>query len=135
MRGPEPGNVRQNASQHRGILSIATPSIRQRVANLSGGNQQKVLLAMWMGIKPRVLIVDEPTRGIDVGARCDIYSRLRALAASGVGILMISSDLQEILGLSDRVLVMRAGRLVADIPRAEATEEKTIALAAGVTLN
>lgn len=128
-------SIDDSASRHRATFSIATPSIHQSVGNLSGGNQQKVLLAMWMGIKPRVLVVDEPTRGIDVGARCDIYSRLRELATTGVGILMISSDLQEVLGLSDRVLVMRAGCLVADMPRPEASEEKIIALAAGVTLN
>lgn len=123
------------AEEYAGVFSIATPSVMQRVGNLSGGNQQKVLLAMWTGIKPKVLIVDEPTRGVDVGARCDIYSRLRALAATGVGILMISSDLQEILGLSDRVLVMRAGRLVGELQGADATEEKIIAFAAGVTLS
>ncbi|MEI6808071.1 MAG: sugar ABC transporter ATP-binding protein [bacterium] len=123
------------AEKYRQVFSIASPSIRQQVGNLSGGNQQKVLLAMWMGIGPKVLIVDEPTRGVDVGARCDIYTRLRALAATGVGIVMISSDLQEILGLSDRVLVIRCGRLMADMAIAEATEEKIIAIAAGVTLN
>lgn len=123
------------AERHRQVFSIASPSIRQQVGNLSGGNQQKVLLAMWMGIGPKVLIVDEPTRGVDVGARCDIYTSLRALAATGVGIVMISSDLQEILGLSDRVLVMRGGRLMADMAIAEASEEKIIAIAAGVTLN
>jgi ABC-type sugar transport system ATPase subunit len=127
--------IDESAVRYRQVFSIATPSIHQLVGNLSGGNQQKVLLAMWMGIKPTVLIVDEPTRGIDVGARCDIYSRLRALAATGVGILMISSDLQEILGLSDRVLVMRGGRLTTDIARSDATEEKIIAMATGVTLN
>jgi ABC-type sugar transport system ATPase subunit len=123
------------AGQDCGTFSIATPSTRQRVGNLSGGNQQKVLLAAWMGIQPKILVVDEPTRGVDVGARSDIYAHLRALAASGVGILMISSDVQEILGLSDRVLVMRGGRLMANMPRAEASEEKIIALAVGATLN
>jgi ABC-type sugar transport system ATPase subunit len=128
------GRIDESASRNCSAFSIATPSIRQRVGNLSGGNQQKVLLAMWMGIGPKLLVVDEPTRGVDVGARSDIYVRLRALAATGVGILMISSDVQEILGLSDRVLVMRAGRLVADIPRAAATEEGIIAAATGVNL-
>ena len=123
------------ASRDCSAFSVATPSIHQRVGNLSGGNQLKVLLAMWMGIQPKVLVVDEPTRGVDVGARSDIYARLRTLAATGVGILMISSDVQEILGLSDRVLVMRAGQLVADIPRAQATEEGIIATAAGVNLD
>jgi ABC-type sugar transport system ATPase subunit len=113
-------------------FNIVTPGVRQKVHNLSGGNQQKVLLAMWMGIGPDVLIVDEPTRGVDVGARSEIYAALRKLAARGVGIVMISSDLLEILGLSDRILVMRNGRLAGHFAAEEATEEKIIACAAGV---
>ena len=120
------------AEDCRRKFNIVTPSIRQRLGNLSGGNQQKVLLAMWMGISPRVLIVDEPTRGVDVGARSEIYASLRRLAAEGVGIIMISSDLLEILGLSDRILVMRGGRLAGEFSAADATEEKIIACAAGV---
>lgn len=116
-------------------FNIVATSIHQAVGNLSGGNQQKVLLSMWTGIRPRVLIVDEPTRGVDVGARGEIYSLLRELAARGVGIIMISSDLQEILGLSDRVLVMRAGRIVAEMNAARASEEGIIAAASGVELN
>jgi len=91
-----------------------------------------VLLAMWMGIRPRVLVVDEPTRGVDVGARSEIYALLRALAATGVGILMISSDLLEVLGLTDRIVVMRGGRIAGEFSRAQATEEKIIACASGV---
>jgi ABC-type sugar transport system ATPase subunit len=124
--------VNRFAEDCRREFNIVTPSIRQKVGNLSGGNQQKVLLAMWMGIRPRVLIVDEPTRGVDVGARSEIYASLRRLAAEGVGIIMISSDLLEILGLSDRILVMRGGRLAGEFSAAEATEEKIIACAAGV---
>jgi ABC-type sugar transport system ATPase subunit len=120
------------AEYQRVQFDIATPSTRQRVGNLSGGNQQKVLLAMWMGVKPRVLIVDEPTRGVDVGARSDIYHRLRELAATGVGILLISSDLPELLGLSDRILVMRGGRLAGEFARDQATEEGIIACASGI---
>ena len=120
------------AEDCRREFNIITPSIRQKVGNLSGGNQQKVLLAAWMGIRPRVLIVDEPTRGVDVGARSEIYASLRRLAADGVGIIMISSDLLEILGLSDRILVMRSGRLAGEFSASEATEEKIIACAAGV---
>ncbi|MBE7559160.1 sugar ABC transporter ATP-binding protein [bacterium] len=121
------------AEECRGMLSIATPSVLRRVAHLSGGNQQKVLFSAWTGIAPRVLIVDEPTRGVDVGARSDLYAYLRRLAGSGVGILLISSDLLEILGLSDRILVMREGRLVAEFGREEAGEEAIIAAATGVT--
>ena len=114
-------------------FGIVTPSTSQQVGLLSGGNQQKVLLAMWVGIKPMLLVADEPTRGVDVGAKSEIYSILRKLAAEGVGILLISSDLPEILGLSDRVLVMRQGSIAGEFAREEATEESIIACAAGVT--
>jgi len=110
---------------------VVTPDIFQIVGRLSGGNQQKVLLAGWVGIEPRVLIADEPTRGVDVGARTEIYGYLRDLAASGTAVLLISSDLQEILGMSDRILVMRGGRLVARFDRREATEDGIIAAALG----
>jgi ABC-type sugar transport system ATPase subunit len=113
-------------------FNIATPSVRKLVGQLSGGNQQKVLLAMWTGARPKVLIVDEPTRGVDVGAKSEIYRLLRELAASGIGIVMISSELQEILGMSDRILVMRNHRLVAEFNREEATEEKVILAATGL---
>ena len=116
-------------------FNILTPSIHQLVGNLSGGNQQKVLLSMWMGIKPKLLIVDEPTRGVDVGARAEIYHLLRSLAALDVGIIMISSDLPEIIGLSDRALVMRTGHLVAEFQKHQLTEESIIAAATGVQLN
>ena len=107
-------------------FGVVTPSAWQKVGLLSGGNQQKVLLAMWIGIRPLLLIADEPTRGVDVGAKSEIYHLLRELAADGVSIIMISSDLPEILGLSDRILVMRNGRIVGEFPREEATEEKII---------
>ena len=124
--------IRAFAEECRTRFRIVCPGTWQQVGRLSGGNQQKVLLAMWIGIRPRVLIVDEPTRGVDVGARSEIYHLLRELAATGVGVLMISSDLQEVLGLSDRILVMRSGRLVAEFARKQATEENIIAAAAGV---
>lgn len=120
------------AEQRRAQFNIVTPTVHQQVGNLSGGNQQKVLLAMWMGVRPVFLIIDEPTRGVDVGARSEIYHRLRDLAASGVGILMISSDLPEILGLSDRVLVMRGGRIVREFEAKDASEENIIAYATGL---
>ncbi len=111
---------------------IATSSVHKPVGLLSGGNQQKVLLSMWVGTRPKVLIVDEPTRGVDVGAKAEIYRLLREFAASGVGIIMISSELQEILGMSDRVLVMRNERFVAEFSREIATEENIILAATGV---
>ena len=91
------------------------------MGKLSGGNQQKVVLGKWLATKPRVLIMDEPTRGIDVGAKAEIHRLMSELAGQGLAILMISSELPEILGMSDRVLVMRQGRLVAEFPRARAT--------------
>lgn len=124
--------VNRFAETSRREFNIVTPGIRQQVRNLSGGNQQKVLLSAWMGIRPRVLIVDEPTRGVDVGARSEIYASLRRLAAEGVGIIMISSDLLEILGLGDRILVMRAGRVAGQFSAEQATEEKIIARATGL---
>jgi ABC-type sugar transport system ATPase subunit len=119
------------AEECRRQSNIVAPDIHQVVGRLSGGNQQKVLLATWLGLAPRVLIADEPTRGVDVGARLEIYRQLRHLAGQGAAVLLISSDLQEILGLADRVLVMRAGRIVATFDRSEATEERVIAAALG----
>ncbi len=114
-------------------FNIATTSVRKLVGQLSGGNQQKVLLAMWTGASPRVLIVDEPTRGVDVGAKAEIYKLLRELAASGIGIVMISSELQEILGMSDRIVVMRNHRIVAEFNREQASEETLILAATGLS--
>lgn len=113
-------------------FGVITPGVRQKVNNLSGGNQQKVLLGAWFGIRPKLLIVDEPTKGVDVGAKSDIYVLLRNLARAGVGILMISSDLSEVLGVSDRIIVMKNGKIAGELSREEATEELVIALAAGV---
>ena len=113
-------------------FNIITPGITQMLKNLSGGNQQKVLVAEWFGIGPKLLIVDEPTRGVDVGAKSDIYTLLRGLAAKGVGIMLISSDLPEIIGLSDRVYVMREGRVVGEVEKRDAKEERIISLATGI---
>ncbi len=110
---------------------IAAGGAKKSVRTLSGGNQQKVLLGAWIGIEPRLLIVDEPTRGVDVGARSEIYGFLRALAARGTAILMISSDLTEILGMSDRIYVMKSGHIAGELEGGTATEESVIALATG----
>ena len=110
-------------------LRIATPSLRQAVGNLSGGNQQKVLLAKWLALGPDLLIVDEPTRGVDVGARAEIYRILRALAAGGMALLVVSSDLPEVLALADRIVVMADGRTVGELPGAAADEEAVLRLA------
>jgi ribose transport system ATP-binding protein len=112
-------------------LAIRTPNQDQIVNNLSGGNQQKVVLAKWLASKPRVLILDEPTRGIDVGAKAEVHSIMADLATQGVGILMISSDLPEVLHMSDRILVMHEGRLTGDFSREEASEEAIMLAATG----
>jgi ribose transport system ATP-binding protein len=119
------------AEEQRRQLNIRTPHIRQTVALLSGGNQQKVALAKWLGRGPRVLILDEPTRGVDVGAKSEIYALMDRLAGEGVAILMISSDLEEIIGMSDRVLVMHEGRLAGELPRSGLNEEAIMRLATG----
>lgn len=120
------------ADRYIHALSVRTPSMEQKVINLSGGNQQKVVLAKWLALNPKVLIVDEPTRGIDIGAKAEVHSLLSQLAAQGVAILMISSELPEILGMSDRIYVMREGKITGVLDRSEATEERVMELATGV---
>jgi rhamnose transport system ATP-binding protein len=112
-------------------LKIKYGRLGDPVANLSGGNQQKVVLAKWLGRRPSVLIVDEPTRGIDVGTKAEVHHLLTELARSGVGVLMISSELPEVLGVSDRILVMREGELVAEFSHADASEEAIMSAAMG----
>jgi ribose transport system ATP-binding protein len=112
-------------------LRVRTPTIAKPVGLLSGGNQQKVALGKWLARAPSVLILDEPTRGVDVGARGEIYALMDQLAADGVAILMISSDLEEVLGKSDRVLVLHQGRLAGELGRAELTEQAVMHLATG----
>ena len=104
-------------------LAIKTPSGKTVAKNLSGGNQQKIVLAKWLATHPKILLMDEPTRGIDINAKAEIYRLMRSLAAEGMGIVMASSELPEILAVSDRVLVMCEGKLTASIPVAEANEE------------
>jgi rhamnose transport system ATP-binding protein len=113
-------------------LRIKATSPAQVVRSLSGGNQQKVVLAKWIAAEPRILILDEPTHGVDVGTKADVHRTISHLATQGLTILLISSELPEILGMSDRVLVMREGRLVAELSREEATQERVIQAAAGV---
>ncbi len=110
-------------------LQVRTPSLDQEVGKLSGGNQQKVVLARWLAAKPKILILDEPTRGIDVGAKAEIYRLIDELANSGLGIMFISSELPEILGLSDRIYVMQNGRITGELSGADATEEAVLKLA------
>jgi ABC-type sugar transport system ATPase subunit len=110
-------------------LNVRTPSIDQEVGKLSGGNQQKVVLARWLAARPRVLILDEPTRGIDVGAKAEIYRLIDQLANDGLGIMLISSELSEILGLSDRIYVMQNGRVTGELPGPGTTEEQVLNLA------
>jgi ribose transport system ATP-binding protein len=112
-------------------VQVKAPSLEVRAATLSGGNQQKVVLAKWLALGPRVLIIDEPTRGIDVGAKAEIYRLLRGLAREGVSILMISSDMEEVLHLSDRVAVMHEGRITGIVEGAHCTEQRIMTLAVG----
>ena len=109
-------------------LRVKTPSLHQMIGKLSGGNQQKIVLARWLATKPKVLLLDEPTRGIDVGAKAEIYALIESLARSGIGILLISSELPEILGLSDRIVCMQDGRITGELLSSEATEERVLRL-------
>jgi ABC-type sugar transport system ATPase subunit len=127
-------NERNLAQEYVRQLNIRTPSIDQFARNLSGGNQQKVVIAKWLSVKPKVLIVDEPTRGVDVGAKIEIYNLLRKLAAEGVAVVMISSELPEILGMSDRIIVIREGHLAGELDREAATEETIMAMATGTVM-
>ncbi len=117
------------ANEYKSNLNIKTPTVEQTVGNLSGGNQQKVSLGKWLFVKPDVLILDEPTRGIDVGAKFEIYTIMTKLVEQGMSIIMISSELSEVLGMSDRVYVVSAGRIAGELPIEEATQEKIMELA------
>ena len=117
------------ANEYKTSLNIKTPTVEQIVGNLSGGNQQKVCLGKWLFVKPDVLILDEPTRGIDVGAKYEIYTIMNRLVEQGMSIIMISSELPEILGMSDRVYIVSAGRITGELLIADATQEKIMHLA------
>jgi D-xylose transport system ATP-binding protein len=122
---------RELADRYARSLGIKAVSMGEPAVNLSGGNQQKVILARWLARSPQVLVLDEPTRGIDVGAKVEVFRLLNRLTREGLGILFISSELEEILGMSDRILVMAGGRIAGEWSRAEATEEAVLARAMG----
>ncbi|MGO3903937.1 MAG: ATP-binding cassette domain-containing protein, partial [Microbacterium gubbeenense] len=115
---------RKIADAYRYKMNVKAPDVRAITGNLSGGNQQKVVLSKWLFANPDVLILDEPTRGIDVGAKYEIYGFINELAAQGKGIVLISSELPEVLGLSDRIYTLAEGRITAEVARADATQER-----------
>jgi rhamnose transport system ATP-binding protein len=126
-----PATERRVADEYTKQFNVRMTGVDQLVGSLSGGNQQKVVLAKWLASKPRVLILDEPTRGIDIGAKVEVHRIIGELAASGLGIILISSDLPEVLAMSDRILVLHEGRLTAEIARSQATEERVMFAATG----
>ncbi len=117
------------ANEYRKAMTIKTPSIEQKVVNLSGGNQQKVSISKWLFVTPKLLILDEPTRGIDVGAKFEIYTIMNKLVEEGMSIIMISSELPEVLGMSDRIYIVSSGRITGEVPASEATQENIMRLA------
>jgi ribose transport system ATP-binding protein len=127
--------VAANAERQKERLRIRAPSVAHEGGSLSGGNQQKVVLAKWLAMNPRVLICDEPTRGVDVGAKSELYEMLRKLADAGVAILMISSDMEEVIGVSDRIAVMHEGVISGFLERAEFSEHNVLQLAVGGSIH
>jgi rhamnose transport system ATP-binding protein len=125
------GRERRITAEYVERLGVRTESLAAPVSSLSGGNQQKVALARWLAADPRVLILDEPTQGVDVGAKAEIHRLMCRLAGQGMAILMISSELPEVLGMSDRIAVMHAGTIIGIMDRTEATQEQILALALG----
>lgn len=117
--------------KHVENLKISTPGLMAKALNLSGGNQQKVVLAKWLAANCEILILDEPTRGIDIGAKVEIYNLMKKLCDEGKSIIMISSELPEVIGMSDRILVMRDGRINAEVTSQDMTEEKIMQYAMG----
>jgi rhamnose transport system ATP-binding protein len=128
------GLERRSAEGFRTRLAIRAPSVDLAVAKLSGGNQQKVMLSKWLNTNPLILILDEPTRGVDVGSKAEVHAIIGELAAEGIGVIVISSDLPEVLALSDRVLVMREGRQMTILDRADADQESVMNAAMGQTV-
>ncbi len=129
-----PGKEAAAARHYVDEMRIRTPSVHQLVGRLSGGNQQKVMIAKWLVRQPKVLLVDEPTKGVDVGAKVEIHALLRQLAQSGAGIMFVSSDFPELIGLADRILIMHEGRIVGDMPAEQATEQNLMLLSSGYRL-
>ena len=119
------------AEEFRKILNIATPDVEKKIKELSGGNQQKVVLARWLATGCQILLFDEPTRGIDVGAKQEIYQLINRLAEEGKGIVFISSEMPELLGMSDRIIVMHEGEITGELSREEASQERILHLASG----
>jgi inositol transport system ATP-binding protein len=128
------GRIEKDCEKMRGLMRIKTPSLKEIIKNLSGGNQQKVLISRWLLTEPDLLILDEPTRGIDVGAKSEIYRLMTEFVRSGKAIIMISSELPEVLGMSDRIMVMHTGDKVGELLRSEATQEKILQMATGMSL-
>ena len=126
-----PGGNREIAENYRQRINIKTPSLEQRAINLSGGNQQKVVLAKTLAAESAILIFDEPTRGIDVGAKQEIYRLMCELADEGNAILMISSDMEELLGMSDRIIVLCEGKLVGEVQKEQFSQDYILDLASG----
>ncbi len=122
---------KQQSAEMSKRLRVKAPHDLHRVGNLSGGNQQKVVLGKWLALKPRVLLMDEPTRGIDVGAKQEIYQLMDELAGQGIAVLFVSSEMEEIIGMSDRVIVMHEGRITGQLTREELSEEAVMQLATG----
>ncbi|MDF3605272.1 ATP-binding cassette domain-containing protein [Paracoccus sp. DMF-8] len=126
----EQREVSRLCDEMKSALRVKTPNMQERIENLSGGNQQKVLIARWLLTNPRILILDEPTRGIDVGAKAEIHRLISRLAGQGVAVIMISSELPEVLGMSDRIMVMHEGHMTGILNRDDADQVKIMELAA-----
>jgi rhamnose transport system ATP-binding protein len=120
------------AREYTSRLDLRAAALDQAVGTLSGGNQQKVVIAKWLATKPKVIILDEPTKGIDIGSKAAVHEFMSELAAQGLSVIMVSSEIPEILGMSDRVIVMREGRIVGEYPRAGLTAETLVRAAAGI---
>ena len=129
------GEVNRLAASMVQQLNIRTPDLDQKVMFLSGGNQQKIVVSQWLALNPKILILDEPTRGVDVGAKAEIHHLINQLAKQGIAVLLISSELPELLGMSDRILVMCRGEIAGELQRSEFSQEAVIALASGTEQN